>query len=199
MHDELEAVEVMPAVGHQLADVVQHRRRFEQSAFFRCAAEGLGQLIVEGEGEQADLFDMPAFPVTAIDEFAVQSQFVSRLLLLLGAYHLQQQPFAQAIGAHRQLADVEHHQQFGGDHQSGEDDVGALRIQSAHQRPLFGVHGAQPFQQRLDLSRAHGRAVDGLPDYAAPCRRHPREIGECPAGADQRPLHPVVPWQRFAE
>ena len=62
----------MPAVRYQLSDIVQHRRRLEEAPFLRGAVQRPGQLIVEREGKQAHLLDVPAFPVAAVDEFAVQ-------------------------------------------------------------------------------------------------------------------------------
>jgi hypothetical protein len=73
---------------------------------------------------------------------------------------LEQDAFANAVARDLYVASVEPGHHFGDDGQSGDDDVGAVRIQSLDAPPLIRLHGVKHLEQVLDITAWNPRGVD---------------------------------------
>ena len=172
--DELEAVLVVLPIAHQLADVVQQSRRLEQQPLLGLAAELLAELVEELERQVAHLLHVPPVALAALGELAEEPERIGRADLL-GPRHLEQQPLAQPERAHREDAGPEPVQQLRRDGEAGEDDVGALGVETGHLPALLRRPARQPVDELLDLRGrdAHARA---------PCRRRAGRGAPAPCG-----------------
>lgn len=99
--DELEAVFVVLAVADDLADVMQQARGLEQRTFGGVSAEGFLQAIEQGEGQDANLLDMPSVTLTAVDELPHGSERIDCEGAVV-AHHLEQDAFTKSVGTDRQ-------------------------------------------------------------------------------------------------
>src|SRR4029077_5087185 len=78
VHDELVAVLVMLAVAHELADVVQQARGFQQEPLLRLAAGVAAELVEELERQVTHVLDVAAVALAALGELPEQSQRIRR-------------------------------------------------------------------------------------------------------------------------
>ncbi len=144
---------MMLAIAHQLADVVQQGGRFEQEALLFRRAHPLAQLIVEREGQQPDVLDVPAIAMAAFHEFPNQAERVVRGGRRFGTDHLEQQTLAESERAHLHLPGLDPEQQLRGHRETGQDDVRPLRVEPGDLAPLLGGHRGEPLEEMLDLGR----------------------------------------------
>ena len=191
--DELVAVLVVLAVAHELPDVVQQPGRLQQQPLLGLAAQLVGQLIEELEGQVAHLLHVPPVALAPLGELPEQPERIGRADLLRSR-HLQQQPLAEPERAHGDRARPHPVEQLGRDRQAGQDDVRALGVESRDLAPLLGGAARQPVDELLHLGGGDAHAVHRVArGLAAPRLHHPAEAGEGAAGADDHRRRPGPP------
>ena len=160
VHDELVAVLVVPPVAHQLTDVVQQCRRLEQRALLRrCSRAPRRAGRRAGARGSAPARRGAGRPGSARRTRAARGGDRCRPGVV-GARHLQQQALAQAERAHRDAARIGEVEQFRGDGEPGEDDVGALRVEPRDVAALLRRCGCRATRAAAPL-RPSGRWCRG--------------------------------------
>ena len=199
--DQLVAVLVVIAVRHQLADVVQQRRRLEQPRVFDVAAECRGELFVRarwrGSRTCSTWRRSPRQRSTNSRISCSGSRGPARLRSpTISSSSPSRSPYALAVSDRASRAS----QQLGGDCDAGEDDVGALRIESRHAWRAVRATWRRATRAATPLRRCRswcrGSRRRGCRRGAAAIRA--RLVNEPPEPITHR-LAPVAPRQRLLE
>ena len=112
------------------------------------------------------------------------------------ARRLEQQSFANPVAGHDELARLEASQHLSGDRDAGDDDVGALRIQSRHLASLVRRHVGQHVEDVLEVRARDVRRVHRprRRENSLPREKDSGEVGERSAGADELGAAPIASW-----
>ena len=188
VHDQVVRVLVVPVVADVVADVVQQRGVGERRAVVgRAARAGRRSRRRAAARAAAPAAACGCLVVAALGEVAHRA--LARRARVgddrRDTRELEQQPLADAVARHVQLARLDARQHLRGDGKPGDDDVGALGIEAGHGATLLGRHRGERVEDVLDvLARHHGAVHVARREQSAPREVNRREVGERAARAD---------------
>ena len=142
VQDQMVRMLVVPLVADVIARVVQQRGVGERLAILARAAESFAERVEQRQREPLHVRRVRLLDVTALGEFAHRAR--ARLAGIGDrrddACRLEQQSLADSVARHHDLARFDAAQHLGGDGESGDDDVGALGVESRRRASLVGTH-----------------------------------------------------------
>ena len=154
---------VVALVADVIAGVVQKRRVGQRITILPCAPEALAERVEQDEREPLHVRRVGLLDVAPEREVADRTR--ARLARVgdrrRDARRLEQQSFTNPIARHDDLARLDAAQNLGRDRDAGDDDVGALRVESRHGAPLVGRHVGEHVENMLEIRVRNVRVVNG--------------------------------------
>jgi CHAD domain-containing protein len=195
--DQVVRVLVVIFVRDVPADVVQQPRVFEPFAGAIALLVNAARLVEQRERQAGHVLGMVAIPATPLAEFDDAATPDVRVALRGGdalpvaVDEIEDEPLSQREVAEGDLLGVEQSDHGVEQDRTGDDEVGAARIEAGHAEPLLHVEGDHLLPGAVECLRRNPRVVDGVAveqpaagqghfaeaETGAGRRNHPAEAG----------------------